>query len=208
MSTSPISRDDEPIAIRCEESVEKVLDWLRVIFAFGDVGLDEAPAFWIFAEVIFRTSIALFRRPCNTEDAGRVDLSSRTLLSIDSQWSLDRRNTDLITLWNGVNESSLVSMCTTVRKAFEYQRVKLSEESAEPAQAATDLIPKNSNVSTMALMLLSPVARVITHSNHVALVPDGVPTRPTIEMDLSKQSIRVKGQISNRRRSNQVAENN
>ena len=104
-----------------------------------------------------------------------------------------------------MNESSLVSMCATVRSVFEYHRVKLSAVPAEPAQAATDLIPKNSNVSTMALILLSPMARVITHSNHVKLVPDGVPTRSTIEQDLSKQSIGVKGQVPDRSRADQVA---
>ena len=67
-----------------------------------------------------------------------MDLSSRKLLSIDSQWSLDRRYTDLITLWNGVGETSLVSMCTTVRRALEYKRVKFSAESDVLAHAVTD----------------------------------------------------------------------
>ena len=155
-----------------------------------------------------RTPTNLFRRSRNTEGAGRVDLPIRAPLWADSPWSINRRNADLITLRKGARESSLVSLCATVRRALGYNRVKFSAESAEPAQDAIDRTPKNLNVGAMALMLFSPIARVITHSNHAALVRDGVETRSTIEMGISKRSTCAEGLISDRRRSNQVARNN
>ena len=150
-------------------------DWLRLSFTLGELPLDEAPGLRLLGATCL-VAIERFNRSLRTEVACRVarESQSDTFGSAPAECNLSSRYTVCNARWKRINESSLTSMCTTVRSSLAYHRVKPSTVSAVPTQARLVRIPQNSNVSTIVLILIALVARVIIHPNYCASIPGGV----------------------------------
>ena len=141
------------------------LNWISESFTRGELDFEEAPAFEDLLVDASLTAIDRFNRSLYTEEAGLVGRFIHSVPGVVLTWEGERRKIAFMDRRNKQNESSLVSMCTTVRRRREYRRVNPSTESAEPAQAAIERTHRNSNVRTIAFMFIALDTRAIAHSN-------------------------------------------